>query len=83
MPLDVELKLKVANHTHAGRRCVKGDIIATNPDRAARMIAMGFADKVGVRSRTEAVAEAPNTGAEDSVGDEVIEIDDVEDDEEN
>jgi len=71
----------IDGHTHAGRTLAKGDVIATNPDRAARMIAQGFAQKVGVSGRkSEAVAEAPEEGAEDSV-DEVIELDDVDDEE--
>lgn len=79
MSLDVELKMLIDGHTHAGRTLEKGDVISTNPDRAARMIAQGFASKVGVRSKkSEAVAEAPEEGAEDSV-DEVIEVNDVDD----
>jgi len=79
MSLDIELKMLIDGHTHAGRSLEKGDVFATNPDRAARMIAQGFAEKVGVRDTTsEAVAEAPDEGAEDSV-DDVIEVDDVDD----
>ena len=79
MSLDVELKMLTDGHTHAGRTIAKGEVISTNPNRAARMIAQGFAQKVGVRSKkNEAVAEAPDEGAEDSV-DEVTESDDVDD----
>ena len=81
MSLDVEVKMLIDGHTHAGRALAKGDVIATSPVRAERMIAQGFCEKVGVREKkSEAVAEAPEQveGAEDSV-DEVTESDDVDD----
>jgi|Cruoilmetagenom7_1024161.scaffolds.fasta_scaffold04281_9 hypothetical protein len=66
MALQVELKMLIEHHTHAGQPVVKGDIITTNPERAARMIAQGFAEKVGVRDeKSEAVAEMPDKGSED------------------
>ncbi len=75
MALDVQLEILVEGHTHRGVSAPKGSIIQTNPNRAARMVNLGWGKKVGVAA-AEREPIAPEEPEEEVSVDEVFEDDD-------